>query len=62
MLGNKNETKLKILTINLGSTSTKLAYFEDEKEVARYDVAISADTIAQCTDVMDYKWSAKWCI
>lgn len=53
MLGNKNETKLKILTINLGSTSTKLAYFEDEKEVARYDVAISADTIAQCTDVME---------
>lgn len=41
--------KKRILTINPGSTSTKLALFEDETELLKQELAIRAEDIAHCT-------------
>lgn len=41
--------KKRILTINPGSTSTKLALFEDETEVLKQELVIRAEDIADCT-------------
>lgn len=38
--------KKRILTINPGSTSTKLALFEDETEVLKQELVIRAEDIA----------------
>lgn len=39
----------RILTINPGSTSTKLAFFENEHEVLRKEIIIRNEDIADCT-------------
>ena len=41
--------KKRILTINPGSTSTKLALFEDETEVLKQELVIRAEDITDCT-------------
>lgn len=41
--------KKRILTINPGSTSTKLALFEDETELLKQELAIRAEDIVHCT-------------
>ena len=42
----------KILTINYGSTSTKLAYFHNDQVVARFEESIGADVIDKCRQVL----------
>lgn len=49
-----NESRpYQILTINIGSTSTKLAYFRDDVEILRHEVSITPQQVAQGTNVMD---------
>lgn len=43
------EHKRRILTINPGSTSTKLALFEDETELFKRELDIRAEDVAHCT-------------
>lgn len=38
----------KILTINLGSTSTKLAYFENDNELSKWELELSASELEKC--------------
>ena len=45
--------KKRILTLNPGSTSTKLALFEDETEVLKQELAIRPEDIAGCTLMID---------
>ena len=44
---------IKILVINFGSTSTKIAYFEDEVCVLRESITHSVDEIKACATVND---------
>ncbi|MBR1780790.1 MAG: butyrate kinase [Oscillospiraceae bacterium] len=48
-----NQSVKKILTINPGSTSTKLALFENETEVLRKEILIRSEDIAHCTRMID---------
>jgi butyrate kinase len=50
LVSSKDKSLKKILTINPGSTSTKLAFFEDDKEVRREELFIEAD--AKKSDLM----------
>lgn len=45
--------QIKILVINFGSTSTKIAYFEDDKCVLRESIRHSVDEIKACATVND---------
>lgn len=43
----------KILTINCGSTSTKVAYFEDDKMVSKVSLDVTADQLKQMPKAQD---------
>jgi butyrate kinase len=43
----------KILTINPGSTSTKLAFFEDDKEVMREELHVNPEDVSKSTLMLD---------
>lgn len=45
--------KCKILVINPGSTSTKLAYFEDDRCVREENLDLSAQELKACTELFD---------
>lgn len=47
------ENKKRILTINPGSTSTKLALFEGEREVLRKELPIGPEDVAHCELMID---------
>ena len=46
---------MKILVINPGSTSTKIAVYEDEKEVLRTNIKHPAEEIAKYNEIIDQK-------
>lgn len=52
-LPKKNVDTVKVLVINPGSTSTKVAAFDDERVVCSLDVAHSMDQLAAFEDVLD---------
>ena len=43
----------KLLILNPGSTSTKIAYYEDEKQIFVESISHSADVIAQYDLIVD---------
>lgn len=49
----------KILVINLGSTSTKIAYYEDDKCVIKDNLTHSVEAIKKCNDVIEQYWLRK---
>lgn len=43
----------KILAINLGSTSTKVAYYENDSRIYNEDISHKLEDISQFTDIFD---------
>ena len=49
----RGDTVYKILVLNPGSTSTKVAVFEDEKKILQETVSHDANELAQCDTLME---------
>ena len=47
------KNKFRILVINPGSTSTKVALYEDEREIWKESVSYSGDELSQFNTILD---------